>query len=193
MRKLQQELKRMQELNKAREYSTGRLLLRMEDTRAVASWLGAQELLQGSVRTPDEVVEATGVEPWKVQRVLELHRASEHKREPPADAGRRPESWRSIWPMAATTSAAPTMPRKRTIFVCAGANCAGCVKPTLSSSSTAFSPTEYARQPAFNLKSAVKIDISFLVRQPALVASAFPLFRRDCSPHPPGNILPGFS
>jgi predicted Zn-dependent peptidase len=46
-----------QELNKAREYSKGRLLLRMEDTRAVASWLGAQELLQGSVRTPDEVVD----------------------------------------------------------------------------------------------------------------------------------------
>ena len=30
-----------QELNKAREYSKGRLLLRMEDTRAVASWIGA--------------------------------------------------------------------------------------------------------------------------------------------------------
>ena len=45
-----------QELNKAREYSKGRLLLRMEDTRAVASWLGAQELLQDRVRTPDEVV-----------------------------------------------------------------------------------------------------------------------------------------
>ena len=47
-----------QELNKAREYSKGRLLLRMEDTRAVASWLGAQELLQDSVRTPEEVVES---------------------------------------------------------------------------------------------------------------------------------------
>ena len=45
-----------QELNKAREYSKGRLLLRMEDTRSVASWLGAQELLQDRVRTPDEVV-----------------------------------------------------------------------------------------------------------------------------------------
>jgi len=46
-----------QELQKAKEYSKGRLLLRMEDTRAVASWLGAQELLQDNVRTPDEVVE----------------------------------------------------------------------------------------------------------------------------------------
>jgi predicted Zn-dependent peptidase len=46
-----------QELTKAKEYSKGRLLLRMEDTRAVASWMGAQELLQGSVSTPEEVVE----------------------------------------------------------------------------------------------------------------------------------------
>ena len=46
-----------QELHKAKEYSKGRLLLRMEDTRAVASWLGAQELLEGRVRTADEVVD----------------------------------------------------------------------------------------------------------------------------------------
>ncbi|MDA0264868.1 MAG: pitrilysin family protein [Chloroflexi bacterium] len=46
-----------QELNKAREYSKGRMLLRMEDTRSVASWLGAQELLQDRVDTPEEVVE----------------------------------------------------------------------------------------------------------------------------------------
>ena len=59
-----------QELNKAREYSKGRLLLRMEDTRAVASWLGAQELLQNSVRTPDEVVESLdAVEPENIARV----------------------------------------------------------------------------------------------------------------------------
>ena len=45
-----------QELHKAKEYSKGRLLLQMEDTRAVASWLGAQELLQDSVRTAEEVV-----------------------------------------------------------------------------------------------------------------------------------------
>jgi len=59
-----------QELNKAREYSKGRLLLRMEDTRAVASWLGAQELLQDSVRTPDEVVDLLdAVEPSDIARV----------------------------------------------------------------------------------------------------------------------------
>ncbi len=46
-----------QELTKAKEYSKGRLLLRMEDTRAVASWMGAQELLQGHVSTAQEVVD----------------------------------------------------------------------------------------------------------------------------------------
>ena len=45
-----------QELNKAKEYTKGRVLLRLEDTRAVASWLASQELLQGRVATPDETV-----------------------------------------------------------------------------------------------------------------------------------------
>lgn len=45
------------ELNKAREYTKGRLLLRMEDTRSVAAWLGAQELLLGQVSTVDETVQ----------------------------------------------------------------------------------------------------------------------------------------
>ena len=45
------------ELSRARELAKGRLLLRMEDTRAVASWAGAQELLYDKVLTVDEVVE----------------------------------------------------------------------------------------------------------------------------------------
>jgi predicted Zn-dependent peptidase len=45
-----------EELLKAKELSKGRLLLRMEDTRAVSGWLGGQEMLNGRVRTPDEVV-----------------------------------------------------------------------------------------------------------------------------------------
>lgn len=44
------------ELNKAKEFAKGRLLLRMEDTRAVAAWLGAQELLLGKVATVDDTV-----------------------------------------------------------------------------------------------------------------------------------------
>ena len=61
-----------QELTKAKEYSKGRLLLRMEDTRSVASWLGAQELLQGQVNTVDQVVdELDAVQPEDVARMAE--------------------------------------------------------------------------------------------------------------------------
>lgn len=45
-----------EELHKAKELSKGRLLLRMEDTRAVSGWLGGQEMLNRIVRTPDEIV-----------------------------------------------------------------------------------------------------------------------------------------
>ena len=42
------------EVHKAREYIKGRLLMRMEDSRAVASWLASQELLMDEITTPDE-------------------------------------------------------------------------------------------------------------------------------------------
>lgn len=44
------------ELHKVRELLKGRLLLRMEDTRAVSGWFGGQELLRRSIRTVDEAV-----------------------------------------------------------------------------------------------------------------------------------------
>ena len=47
----------MQEVTKAKEYAKGRLLLRMEDSRAVASWLASQELLLDRVSTPEEAVQ----------------------------------------------------------------------------------------------------------------------------------------
>jgi len=50
-----------EELHKAKELSKGRLLLRMEDTRNVSGWIGGQEMLNGFVRTPDEVVELAGL------------------------------------------------------------------------------------------------------------------------------------
>lgn len=46
-----------EELARAQELARGRLLLRLEDTRAVSDWHGAQELLAGRVRTVDEVAE----------------------------------------------------------------------------------------------------------------------------------------
>lgn len=45
-----------EELTKVRELSKGRLLLRMEDTRAVSGWLGGQELLLGEVRDVEKAV-----------------------------------------------------------------------------------------------------------------------------------------
>jgi predicted Zn-dependent peptidase len=45
-----------EELYRAKESMKGRLLLRMEDTRAVSSWTGAQDLLRNSIMTVEEVV-----------------------------------------------------------------------------------------------------------------------------------------
>ena len=45
------------ELERARELAKGRLLLRLEDTRGVSGWLGAQELLLDRIYDPEEVVE----------------------------------------------------------------------------------------------------------------------------------------
>jgi len=45
-----------EELSRAKELSKGRLLLRMEDTRSVSGWNGAQELLTGKVRSVDYVM-----------------------------------------------------------------------------------------------------------------------------------------
>jgi predicted Zn-dependent peptidase len=44
------------EISKAKELVKGRMLLRMEDTRAVAGWLGGQEVLTDRILTVDEVV-----------------------------------------------------------------------------------------------------------------------------------------
>jgi len=44
------------ELAKAKEFSKGRLLLRMEDSRSVAGWVGGQEILTGRILSVDEVI-----------------------------------------------------------------------------------------------------------------------------------------
>ena len=49
-----------EELEKAKRLSTGRLMLRMEDTRAVSGWMGNQELLQDRILSVDEVIEKVG-------------------------------------------------------------------------------------------------------------------------------------
>lgn len=45
-----------EELQRSTEFAVGRLDLRLEDTRAVMSWIGGQELLRTEVQEPDEVV-----------------------------------------------------------------------------------------------------------------------------------------
>jgi predicted Zn-dependent peptidase len=44
------------ELTKAKELSKGRMLLRMEDTRSVTSWMGGQEILTNEILTVDQTV-----------------------------------------------------------------------------------------------------------------------------------------
>ena len=44
------------ELARAKEFWKGRMLLRLEDTRSIASWLGAQESLLGEILTVDDVI-----------------------------------------------------------------------------------------------------------------------------------------
>ena len=44
------------ELTKAKELSKGHLLLRLEDSRSVAGWMGGQEILTGNILSVDEVI-----------------------------------------------------------------------------------------------------------------------------------------
>jgi predicted Zn-dependent peptidase len=62
------------ELQRAKELVKGRLLLALEDSRNVANWLGAQELLMGHILTVDEVTsrfEAVTLE--DIRRVAQIH------------------------------------------------------------------------------------------------------------------------
>jgi predicted Zn-dependent peptidase len=54
--KLRTELVPETELVKAKEYSKGRLVLGLEDSRGLATWSGSQELLLGTILTIEEVM-----------------------------------------------------------------------------------------------------------------------------------------
>ena len=54
--KLREEQVSEAEITKAKELGKGRLMLRMEDTRSVAGWMGGQELLMGHILTVDEAI-----------------------------------------------------------------------------------------------------------------------------------------
>lgn len=46
----------VEELRRAKEYTKGRMALRLEDTHSVASWLGGQDALLGEIRDLDETL-----------------------------------------------------------------------------------------------------------------------------------------
>ncbi|HLZ24003.1 MAG TPA: pitrilysin family protein [Ktedonobacterales bacterium] len=56
LRRLRDEPVADDELTRAREYTKGRLALRLEDTSSIASWLGAQEVILGEVHELDEIM-----------------------------------------------------------------------------------------------------------------------------------------
>lgn len=70
--KARQEPVSSEELAKAKEFIKGRLLLQMEDSFAVASWIGRQEILEGRVLSVDEVLASVdAVTSEDVQRVAQ--------------------------------------------------------------------------------------------------------------------------
>ncbi|MEK7282068.1 MAG: pitrilysin family protein [Chloroflexota bacterium] len=61
-----------EELARAKEFSKGRLWLRLEDSRAVAGWLGIQEVIAGRIYTPEEVIaRIEALTPQDLQRVAQ--------------------------------------------------------------------------------------------------------------------------
>jgi predicted Zn-dependent peptidase len=62
------------ELQKAKQFFSGRLWLALEDTNAVAGWFGSQEVLQDRVIMPEEAIKAVeGVDADDVRRVARTY------------------------------------------------------------------------------------------------------------------------
>src|SRR5579875_288809 len=69
------------ELDLAKSYVRGRMFLGLEDTHVVASWYGAQELLQGETRSPeDTAAEIAAVEAGDIRRVARTYLSPERAR-----------------------------------------------------------------------------------------------------------------
>jgi predicted Zn-dependent peptidase len=70
MRKLREEEVLPEELQRAKEFTKGRLRLELETTNGVAFWLSYQELLLGEIRTvDDEVAQIDAVTAADIKRV----------------------------------------------------------------------------------------------------------------------------
>jgi predicted Zn-dependent peptidase len=70
LRKLKDEPVPTEELQRTKDLRKGRLLMGLEDSRSVASWVGSQELTYGEIKTPEEVMEK--IEQVQVADVQEL-------------------------------------------------------------------------------------------------------------------------
>jgi len=70
LRKLRDEGVPEDELQRTKELRKGRLLMGLEDSRSVASWVGSQELTYREIRTPEEV--AAKIEAVTANEVQEL-------------------------------------------------------------------------------------------------------------------------
>ncbi|HET7034764.1 MAG TPA: pitrilysin family protein [Thermomicrobiaceae bacterium] len=57
LRKLREEPVPAEELRRTKELRKGRILVGLEDSRAVASWIGGQELVFGEVWTPEQLMD----------------------------------------------------------------------------------------------------------------------------------------
>lgn len=56
LEKITQKRVASEELNKAKEYLKGKLILELEDSREVASMFGLQQLLEKKIRTPEKII-----------------------------------------------------------------------------------------------------------------------------------------
>jgi len=70
LRKLVEEPVPAEELQRTKDLRKGRLLMGLEDSRSVASWIGSQELTYGEIKTPEEVMEK--IETVTAEEVQEL-------------------------------------------------------------------------------------------------------------------------
>ena len=72
MRLLRDEIVSEEELHRNKELSKGRIVMGLEDSRAVASWIGGQELTFGQIKTPREVMDL--IDSVQSEDVLQLSR-----------------------------------------------------------------------------------------------------------------------
>jgi predicted Zn-dependent peptidase len=70
--KLREELVPEDELMRTKELRKGRISMGLEDSRAVAGWIGSQELLFGEILTPEQVMEE--IDQVTSEQILELSR-----------------------------------------------------------------------------------------------------------------------